>query len=150
MLVRKSINLSLVFILKLLLNVLKWTNPNECLSQHQSINGRLLWHCPSHLTAKISVLGRDLRRKRTVTVNLLCSRVATLGAGSLGNVVVIYFTFRCVKVTVAGSHRWQSRAAPSTVEVERMKYAENHAWLEMLRDFPGPGGLGLAPAEHVV
>ena len=39
------------------------------------------------------------------------------------------FHFYGVKVTVAGSHQWQSHAAPSTVEVERMKYAENHAWL---------------------
>ena len=37
MLVRKSIKLSLIFILKLLLDVLKWISRNECLSQHRAL-----------------------------------------------------------------------------------------------------------------
>lgn len=68
--------------------------------------------------------GRDLRGKRTVTIDLLCSRMATFGVGSLGDVMVIHFTFMCVKVTIAGSHRWPSHAAPSTVETQRMKHGE--------------------------
>ena len=53
--------------------------------------------------------------------------MATFGVGSLGNVIVIYFTFMCVKVTIAGSHQRQSHAALSMVEMQRMKYDENLA-----------------------
>lgn len=70
MLVRKSVKSSLILVLELLLDVLRWTSPNECLNQHHSINGKLLQHCPLDIIAKIVVLCRDSGRKRTVANNL--------------------------------------------------------------------------------